>query len=151
MMGRAKVIGDRVTFIDGNNLMMQRKVTKGRELLAEKLAGVKGSKIVLVFDGKKGEEESSSGIDPEVVVTFGGNEHGDDRVSADEWIIAQLQETVATTGEVQVVTADKELRRVCQRTSAKTINPVKFWRRYLPRLKGLKSDYSNAPKENDEW
>ena len=52
--------------------------------------------------------------------------------------------------EVQVVTADKELRRICQRASAKTINPVKFWRRYLPRLKGLKSDYSNTRKDADE-
>ena len=42
------------------------------------------SQIVLVFDGKKGEVESSSGSDPEVVVTYGGNEHGDDRISADE-------------------------------------------------------------------
>jgi hypothetical protein len=24
------------------------------------------------------------------------------------------------------------------------------WRRYLPRLKGLKSDYSNAPATDDE-
>lgn len=37
-----------------------------------------------------------------------------------------------------------------QRVSAVTINPVKFWRRYLPRLKGFKNDYVNAPKMDDE-
>ena len=37
-----------------------------------------------------------------------------------------------------------------QRAAAATINPVKFWRRYLPRLKGLKTDYSNAPRGEPE-
>ena len=46
--------------------MMQRKVTKGRDELAAKLTGVSGGKVVLVFDGKKGEAESSYGADPEV-------------------------------------------------------------------------------------
>lgn len=68
-------------------------------------------------------------------------------MTADEWIIDRLGEWGES--EVQVVTADKALRKVCQQERAKTINPVKFWRRYLPRLKGLKSDYSNAPATDD--
>ena len=90
--------------------MMQRKVTKGRELLTEKLSGIKGGKVVLVFDGKKGEAESSSGSDPQVVVTYGGDENGEARQSADEWIVDALEEATANASEVQVVTADKEVR-----------------------------------------
>ncbi|KAL1498929.1 hypothetical protein AB1Y20_013450 [Prymnesium parvum] len=146
-MGRKKP-QSRVIYIDGNNLMMQRKVSKGREVLAEKLSGVKASEVVLVFDGKRGEPDSTTGSNPQVVITSGGDEHGEHRVSADEWIIARLND-VAEDCDVQVVTADRELRRACQQASATTINPVKFWRRYLPRLKGLKNDYANRPKADD--
>jgi len=41
---------------------------------------------------------------------------------------------------VEVVTADRQLRRIARISRVKTINPAKFWRRYLPRLKGLKND-----------
>ena len=51
--------------------------------------------------------------------------------------------------KVEVVTADRWLRQECHMSKAKTINPIKWWRKYLPRLKGLKSDYSNARKEDD--
>ena len=37
---------------DGNNLMMQRKVTKGRDALCGKLADIKKGRVVVVFDGK---------------------------------------------------------------------------------------------------
>jgi len=45
---------ERQIFIDGNNLMMQRKVTKGREALAMRLAGIGGASVVVVFDGRVG-------------------------------------------------------------------------------------------------
>jgi hypothetical protein len=44
----------RTIYIDGNNLMMQRKVTKGREKLAERLVGIRGADVVIVFDGRAG-------------------------------------------------------------------------------------------------
>ena len=84
----------------------------------------------------------------------------------------------AVSERIEVVTADKELRRAASgvHKNVKLINPVKWcaaralvvhcsctpqrpafamgtscrWRRYLPRLKGLKSDYSNAPATDDE-
>ena len=37
-----------------------------------------------------------------------------------------------------------------RRTSASVCARSRRWRRYLPRLKGLKSDYSNAPATDDE-
>jgi len=135
----------KVIFVDGNNLMMQRKVTKGRENLAEKLSAVKEGafQIVLVFDGRKGEAASVVGEHPQVVVTSGGDETtGEGRMSADEYIVEQLA-TVDRRTHAEVVTADKWLRKQAQQQDAKTINPVKWWRRYLPRLQGLKSDYTN--------
>ena len=134
-------------YVDGYNLMNQRGVTKGREALARKLGGIGSREVFLVFDGKPGEEQSETGSDPCVVVTEGGSEeNGVGKVSADAWIFAQV--AARDKGQaVEVVTADRFLRKDTQRADAKTINPVKWWRRYLPRLKGLKSDYTNAPRE----
>jgi hypothetical protein len=137
---------ERLLFIDGNNLMAHRKVTKGRDELAAKLAGIRPAKVTIVFDGKRGEAESDSGSNPRVVVTRGGEEEsGEDRETADEWIDRALCDVTADT-MVEIVTADRELRRFAQMARVKTINPRKFWRRYLPRLKGLKNDYLNEPK-----
>ena len=76
VMGRQYMSGDRLLLIDGSNLMSHRKVTKGRTELAAKLAGIKGARTVLVFDGKRGEAASTSGSNPQVVITNGGNEGG---------------------------------------------------------------------------
>jgi len=143
-MGRTYLPGDRVLLIDGTNLMAHRKVTKGREEMAAKLAGIRGARCVLVFDGRRGEATSTSGNDPQVVVTEGGDEEGNDRVTADDWIEQAIQDVPET--RIEVVTADRGLREIAHSAKAKTINPAKFWRRYLPRLKGLKNDYKNEPK-----
>ena len=127
------------TFVDGNNLMMQQRVTKGRDNLTRKIAGVKSHEVIVVFDGRPGEPESRVGADPEVVVTQGGGEGGGSRMTADFWIDSQLR-----AGD-EVVTADRMLRKLAQCKAAKAYNPVKWWRRSLPRLKGLKVDYSLGP------
>ena len=140
---------ERLLLIDGNNLMAHRKVTKGREALAAKLAGIRPAKVTIIFDGKRGESESVSGTNPRIVVTKGGSEDsGEDRETADDWITQALTEVGGET-QVEVVTADRRLRRICQGAKAKTINPTKFWRRYLMRLKGLKNDYINEPKDDE--
>ena len=79
-----------------------------------------------------------------VTVADGGTEDGTDRETADTYIERELSS--AAWERVEVVTADRRLRMIAHRAKAKTINPSKFWRRYLPRLKGLKNDYRNAPK-----
>ena len=66
-------------------------------------------------------------------------------MTADEWIEQEIEAT--SYGRVEVVTADRNLRATCHGMRVKTINPTKFWRRYLNRLKGLKNDYTNTPKE----
>lgn len=47
---------------------------------------------------------------------------------------------------IQVVTADRELRRKVRSYSAvrAVVNPVTFWKRYLPRLSGAKRGRSSA-------
>ena len=136
---------ERLLLVDGNNLMGQRKVTKGRDALAAKLAGMNVGRCVLVFDGKAGEAAKTRGTDPVIVVTKGGDEFRTGRVTADEWIEKEIE--TASYERVEVVTADRRLRATCHSLRAKTINPKKFWRRYLARLKGLKTDYTNVPKE----
>ena len=140
---------ERLLFIDGNNLMAHRKVTKGRDALSAKLAGIRPQKVTIVFDGKHGEAASESGSNPRIVVTRGGEEGGQDRETADEWIGRQLDDA-APDASIEVVTADRTLRRIAHSAKAKTINPSKFWRRYLARLKGLKNDYKNAPREAED-
>ena len=130
--------------MDGNNLMSHRKVTKGRQELAAQLRGVRGAKTVIVFDGKRGEAAVSDGTNPQVVVTSGGDEDGAGRETADEWIMRALE--AGEHSQAEVVTADRTLRSIALRAKAKPINPAKFWRRYLPRIKGQKTDYTNAPK-----
>ena len=131
--------------------MAHRKVTKGREALAEKMAGIRPMKVILVFDGRIGEAPSDSGVNPRVVVTNGGDEEtGEDRETADDWIEREIAECASRDTEIEVVTADRRLRRITHLAKVKTINPAKFWRRYLQRLKGLKNDYRNEPKDDDE-
>jgi predicted RNA-binding protein with PIN domain len=143
------VQGERLLLIDGNNLMGHRKVTKGREQLAAKISGIRGSQVIIVFDGKRGEAATVSGSDPQVVVTAGGDEAtGAERQTADEWIEAVLEEKTSKENVIEVVTADRGLREIAHSYRSKTINPTKFWRRYLQRLKGLKNDYRNSPKED---
>lgn len=135
----------RQLFVDGNNLMSHRKVTKGRDELAAKLSGIRGCQVVLVYDGKRGEAASTRDGDPQVIVTYGGeDETGDQRETADEWIERAIDESPCEV--IEVVTADRGLRRIAQAKKVKTINPAKFWQRYLPRLRGQKNDYRNAPK-----
>ena len=130
-------------------MMAHRKVTKGREALAARLAGIRPARVTLVFDGKRGELPSESGSNPRVVVTSGGDEEsGADRETADEWIERQLVHA-SRENQLEVVTADRALRRTTHAAKVKTINPSKFWRRYLWRLKGLKNDYKNTPKAEE--
>ena len=118
----------KITYIDGDNLMSQRKVTRGREELAAKLTGVRNAEVVLVWDGRPGEVESIKGSDPQVVITRGADDAtGIMRERADEWIAREISEGrgAAEFGEVEVVTADRGLRSIAQYHKAKTINPVK--------------------------
>mmetsp|Transcript_48133 Transcript_48133/g.58051 ORF Transcript_48133/g.58051 Transcript_48133/m.58051 type:complete len:93 (+) Transcript_48133:259-537(+) len=64
--------------------------------------------------------------------------------SADDYIVKALKET-DTASKVYVVTADRELRRRARnfRRNVVSVNPVKFWKKYRPRLSMMKSTYEN--------
>lgn len=134
------VVGKKPTtwFIDGNNLLGHKGTTNSRDVLAERLKPIESAEsVVLVFDGRPGETVNEK---------FEGNfrliELGEG-MSTDDFILNEIKDIAATSKvrRVQVVTADRQLRRLAlaSRPSVKgVINPVTFWRKYLPRMSGLK-------------
>jgi YacP-like NYN domain len=134
-------------FIDGNNLMGHRGIPKTREAISEKLRPMKDRNLgdlVLIFDSRKGEggdtKVSQDGQFSTVIMGEGK--------TADDYILGEIESFKASASAfVQIVTADRDLRRKALKSRTvvrKVINPVVFWRRYRPRLTGLKnSDLSD--------
>jgi hypothetical protein len=152
-------------FIDGNNLMGHKGTPREASIIAEKIAPIepKSEQVILVFDGQKatkgnkGKDDEESSTETRIVkesdtsrfqTVFLGKD-----MSADEYIINEIamMKKLTPPRRVQVVTADRKLRRLVLEKSKPVVrgvvNPVVFWKRYLPRLSGMKSDYTNVPKE----
>ena len=132
-------------FIDGNNLMGHKGTPRSRESIAEKVKPIQAAeRVVLVFDGTKGQSEDTvhdEGIFKSVFLREG--------ISADDYILDEIKAMIPLRPrrKVQVVTADRALRRKVLETKPivyGVVNPVVFWKRYLPRLCGLKNDYTNT-------
>jgi hypothetical protein len=94
--------------------------------------------VVLIFDSHRGEGDdmkvAKDGKFSTVIMGEGK--------TADDYILEEI-ESSKTSGSafVQVVTADRDLRRKALETRSvvrRVINPAVFWRRYRPRLTGLK-------------
>jgi hypothetical protein len=127
-------------FIDGNNLLAQKGTTKDRDVLAERLLPIKasgGESIVLVFDGRPGDvlQERHEGNFHLVELAEG--------ISSDDYILEQIHEIVSKskTDRIQLVTADRPLRKLAleKRPGVKgVVNPLTFWKKYIPRMAGLK-------------
>jgi hypothetical protein len=93
--------------------------------------------MILVFDGRPGEKAQTRCQGCVRTVSLGAG------ISADDYIRDEIFATLnlLPRREVQVVTADRELRRrvlEIRPIVRGVINPVTFWRRYLPRLSGRK-------------
>lgn len=108
-------------------------------MVTEKLKPMEqGLNVFLVFDSSSGEgietKITQEGRFSTVVMGKG--------LAADDFIMQEIDKIVKS-GEsfVQVVTADRELRRQALEVRSVVrgvVNPVVFWRRYRPRLTGLK-------------
>jgi hypothetical protein len=124
--------------IDGNNVLAHKGTPIDRDVLAQKLGPIRGAEeIVLVFDGRPGEATSVVSEGTLRRVSLGEGLSADDYIQQE---IIDLLETIPRR-RIQVVTADRELRRSVleQKPIVRgVVNPVTFWRRYLPRLCGLK-------------
>jgi hypothetical protein len=126
-------------FIDGQNLMGHKRTCNYSETLVEKLKLIQGSNIVLVLDGEKdGNKQTSIEVDG----TFQKVSLGEG-LSADDYMVMEIDKlcSVRPRQQVQVVTADRQLRRQVLEIKPVVkgvVNPVVFWRRYLPRMCGWK-------------
>lgn len=126
-------------FIDGNNLLGHKGTPKDATVLAQKLQPIQADAVILVLDGKKGTHETTA---IEVNGTFQKVALGGD-MSADDYIMTEIRAMLDAVPRrrVQVVTADRKLRSSVldiKPIVRGVVNPVTFWKRYLPRLCGMK-------------
>mmetsp|Transcript_9782 Transcript_9782/g.13792 ORF Transcript_9782/g.13792 Transcript_9782/m.13792 type:complete len:165 (-) Transcript_9782:247-741(-) len=145
-------------FIDGSNLIAHKGVPKDREALISKLQPFdNGCDVKLIFDGRRG---NSDGSERSLTDQFDVLEtkHG---FTTDDYIVEAMEDlantgVVGSSNKVQVVTADRELRRRVlgvRNIDSQVINPVVFWKRYRPRLTGLKGSdpkWKDGDSENQE-
>jgi hypothetical protein len=126
-------------FIDGNNLLAHKGTTKDRDALADRLKPIESAEsVVLVFDGRPGDvsiNEKHEGNFRLVELPEG--------VSSDDFILKEIRDIVATSKvrRIEVVTADRQLRRLALESRPNVrgvVNPITFWKKYLPRMAGLK-------------
>jgi hypothetical protein len=130
-------------YLDGNNLLGYKGTPRDSDSVVRKLKQIEGSEsVVLVFDGKEGQTTDISSEGFFKLVSLG------EGISADDYIHQEVVNTVdPRLTRVQVVTGDRELGRrllaIKPAVVREVINPLTFWRKYLPRLCGF--------KKNEEW
>ena len=133
-------------YIDGNNLLGHKGTPKEPDALTQKLQLIQGvEQVILVLDGRPNTETE--------IVEYGGDSllqrvNLGQGLSADDWILQHIEDNNQPnaprrdqTTRVQVVTADRKLRqriRSIKPIVKDVVNPVTFWRRYLPRMSGFK-------------
>lgn len=140
MFAMALAVGKKPTtwLIDGNNVLGYKGTPRDAEVLAEKLKPIASSdSLVLVFDGKPGESRKETAEGRFRKIQLGEGMSSDDFIL--EEINAIMQES--KTNRVKLVTADKQLRSFAldnRPTVKQVVNPGTFWKKYMPRMAGLK-------------
>jgi hypothetical protein len=149
---------EKVWYIDANNVLGHRGTPRDPDVLTRKLQQVVTStselRVVVVFDGNPASsgsdlQDGDAGTSSSLLVDQGGDRFQrislGSGVSADDFILSAIQglqdrHPNPRSVRVQVVTADRELRRKVREHPVVrgVVNPVTFWRRYLPRLAGAK-------------
>ena len=140
VMCAALAVGKKPTtwLIDGNNFLGQKGTPRDAEVLADKLKPIASTdSLVLVFDGRPGESrnELSEGKFRHVKLEEG--------MVADDFILEEIRAIAAESKQnrVKLVTADKRLRSFAldtRPTVKSVVNPKVFWRKYFPRMSGMK-------------
>ena len=137
-------------FIDGNNFMGQRGLhglpRHDGDKLAEKLIPISSptSDVVLVFDGRKDKDlefQKTQLTDGFVKVNLQAG------TIADDYILDEIHDIrdQDPNRRVKLVTADKLLRKSAlgiRPTVKDVINPKVFWKKYVPRMSGMKKNFT---------
>lgn len=131
---------DNTWFIDGYNLLGHKGTPRDPTVLAEKLQPIRTDSVILVLDGPK-----EGGL-AETTVTVKDNFQNillGQGMSADDYIMDEIKALRASDHRqrVHVVTADRRLRSAVldiKPVVKGVVNPATFWKRYLPRLCGMK-------------
>lgn len=127
-------------YIDGHNLLGHKGTPRTVDALIQALEQIHGvEKIALVLDSKLETDpliQIQQCVNNDLLETVTLSRD----ISADDYIRHQIHSALPHT-RIQVVTADRDLRRKVLQTKPVVrgvVNPVTFWRRYLPRLCGYK-------------
>jgi len=136
-------------FIDGNNVLGQKGTTNDRGKLADRIQPIRAAgaeSVILVFDGRPGQSLETMEEDNFRQVSLA------EGVSTDSYILEEIERLVAESksNRISVVTADRRLRQLAlqNRPAVKVVvNPVTFWKKYIPRMSGLKKQKATAAAE----
>lgn len=153
-------------FIDGHNLLGHRGTTRNVESLTAKLQNiVHAESITLVLDSgmsfNKMNNDNNDTHDHHEIQNVNSAQQPTTVVQlsrhtcADEYILSEVQRICASNprARIEVVTADKQLRKALLRVKPVVrgvVNPVTFWKRYLPRLAALKGHPRSVEQHHDD-
>ena len=150
-MGKRKMEGT-TWIVDGHNLMGHKNTgKKDVNHLASNLQQIQNAEqILLVLDGRKGRSQTKvteHDVFSKIELAEG--------IVADDYILQTIKDyrDEGPYKKVQVVTADRKLRKTVlgiKPIVKGVVNPVTFWRRYLPRLQGKKKPKETKEEEEEE-